>query len=96
MLHLGTAEVIDDALESGPPEERVHALGCLPQVQRRVLIDRRVLAAFAYQVRLDAQAGEGVEEVAPGCDAGTDDPHVVMGGQGDLVLHGMHRVLLRQ
>src|SRR5690606_2932178 len=91
VVHGRPAEVPDDVLEAAAGEEVRHRAGVVPQVEGRVLVDRRAVhAALADGVRLQSQAGAVVEDVAAVGDPLPDDPHVVVGGQGDLVLLRVH------
>lgn len=90
--HRRAAKGIDDGREAGAtPQEAVHAGGVAPEIERRVGVAGRAGdALLPHEIGLQPEIGIGVGGVPSAGDPVADDGHVVVCGQGDLVLHGVH------
>jgi hypothetical protein len=89
------AERLGQHGEPGAAEEALHRGAVLPQIERRIQVLRRIVAALRVQVGLEVQPPEGVQQVTLVGDALAHDRHVVVGGQGEAVLHRDHGGILR-
>ena len=91
-----TAEIAHDRrVTELAPAEGAHTVDVAPYVEGCVGIAGRPFGLLADEVGLELQAGETIHEMAGFRHPITDDLHVVVGGQVDGVLHGVHVVCSR-
>ena len=81
----------DSRVTKFAPAELAHPLYVAPDVEGRVEVLGCAFDLFLDEVGLELQSMVAVHEVSSLDDAVADDLHVIVGGQGDLILHGVHQ-----